>query len=101
MRSSESKAGWTVRKYTSEDDEKILACDTGAALKALAERLGRTCAALQARRSFLRGKTKSHGYTVKLQVPLRRPPPALAARIARPEWFDEDVEQLARVRRMA
>ena len=85
------KAPMSGKPYTPEENELILAANYGDTLL-LAERLGRTVNSIRSHRELLRRGPKSES-TARYRAP-PRPPPNVAARFARPAWFDEDITKM-------
>lgn len=88
-------------KYTPEELALILAADTGEKIKAVAQRLGRSLAAVQSQRTLLRqGKRYGEEPGIKKPVPRIPPSPSFASRFARPSFFeDEDLRSMSMAKR--
>jgi hypothetical protein len=90
------------RRYTAEDDRRILAVTSPAALEKLARELDRSAGALSTRRTALRSGTTSmvmHKPHKVVEEDIGPPKPPRPDVFARPAWFEEDLGLLGIIAR--
>lgn len=90
--------------YSPEDDALIMSAGTGGIIRSqVAERLGRTEGAINARRKTIMGRNAGRDKRPPAKyhrgVPYKvRVKPEVAQRFARPDWFTEDLGLLLKMK---